>query len=143
MQNGMRTLADTLIVQTEVEFVELYEGQPLFADVDIFLRAQGFQFHTLTGLGSRALKPLAPKDGVNAGFHQYLWSDAIYVRDWMRLEGLSEAKLRNYAILAHDLLKSFDLVHFVLTALDRRTGGDLADEYVLRLTGSDPRKSNQ
>lgn len=31
-----------LAVQAEVEFVELYRGQPLFHDVDAFMRGQGF-----------------------------------------------------------------------------------------------------
>jgi hypothetical protein len=30
------------VVQCEVEFVELYQDQPLFADVDNFLRSQVF-----------------------------------------------------------------------------------------------------
>ena len=141
LQNARRALSGAVVVQVEVEFVELYQGQPLFADVDLFLRAQGFQFHTFTGFGSRAFKPLAPQAGVNAGFRQYLWSDAIYVRDWMRLDAVPEAKLRAYAILAHDVLKSPDLTHFVLTALDRRTQGSLADEFVFRLTGVHPRRS--
>jgi len=33
---------DLLAVQAEVEFVEFYRGQPLFHDVDAFMRAQGF-----------------------------------------------------------------------------------------------------
>lgn len=141
LQNAKHALSSTLVVQTEVEFVELYQGQPLFADVDTFMRAQGFQFHTFSGFGSRALKPLAPKNGAGEGFRQYLWSDAFYVRDWMRLESLSEIKLRNYAIIAHDVLKSFDLAHLILVEIDRRTTGHLAYEYVLRLTGTDPRNS--
>jgi FkbM family methyltransferase len=140
LQNASRAMSSALVVQTEVEFVELYQGQPLFADVDNFMRAQGFQFHTFNGFGTRAFKPLVPKSGVNHGFRQYLWSDAIYVRDWMHLDSLSETKLRNYAILAHDLLNSPDLAHFVLAALDRCAKGNLADDYVLRLTGTDPRK---
>jgi FkbM family methyltransferase len=141
LQNATRLLPSTLVVQTEVEFVELYRGQPMFADVDIFLRGQGFQFLTFNGFGSRALKPMAPQGNLNAGFRQYLWSDAIYVRDWMNLEGVSAAKLRNYAILAHDLLSSFDLAHFVLAALDRSTKGNLADLYARRLTGNGPKRS--
>jgi FkbM family methyltransferase len=141
LQNAMRTMSSALVVQIEVEFLELYQGQPMFADVDIFLRAQGFQFHTFNGFGSRAFKPLAPPGNVNAGFRQFLWSDAIYVRDWMHLEGLSERKLRNYAILAHDLLNSYDLAHFVLAALDRSTKSNFAAAYVKRLTGVDPMKS--
>lgn len=35
-------LRDTLAIQTEVEFTELYKGQPLFGDVDTYLRGQGF-----------------------------------------------------------------------------------------------------
>ena len=141
LQNAMRTLSSALVVQVEVEFVELYQGQPMFADVDTFLRAQGFQFHTLADVGSRAFKPMAPQGNLNGGFRQFLWSDAIYVRDWMHLESLSESKLRNYAIIAHDLLNSYDLVHVVLSALDRSTKGNLAAAYVRRLTSGAPMKS--
>lgn len=33
---------DLLAIQTEVEFADLYQGQPLFGDVDAFMRARGF-----------------------------------------------------------------------------------------------------
>jgi FkbM family methyltransferase len=33
---------DLLAVQTEIEFAELYQGQPLFGDLDAFMRTQGF-----------------------------------------------------------------------------------------------------
>lgn len=33
---------DILAIQTEVEFAELYKGQPLFTELDQFLREQGF-----------------------------------------------------------------------------------------------------
>ncbi|MBL8395821.1 MAG: FkbM family methyltransferase [Candidatus Accumulibacter sp.] len=132
-QNAQRILADTLVIQTEVEFVELYEKQPLFADVDRFLRANGFQFHTFNGFGMRAFKPLIPADDINQGFRQFLWSDAIYVRDWMKLDALSQRKLQTYALLAHDLLGSYDLAHLVLGALDKKTGGNLASAYLDRL----------
>jgi hypothetical protein len=35
-------LADALVVETEAEFVPLYRGQPLFGDLQVFLRDQGF-----------------------------------------------------------------------------------------------------
>jgi FkbM family methyltransferase len=132
-KNASRALSSALLIQTEVEFVELYKGQPMFADVDTFLRARGFQVHTLNGFAGRAFKPLVANGDVNSAFRQALWSDAIYVRDWMRLHDLSEAKLRNYAILAHDVLRSYDLAHLVLSALDSRTGGNRAEQYLGRL----------
>jgi FkbM family methyltransferase len=132
-RNALRPLSRTLLVQTEVEFVELYRGQPMFADVDIFLRDNGFQFHSFNGFGGRAFKPLVANNDVNATFRQFLWSDALYVRDWMRLGELDEMKLRKYAVLAHDLLQSYDLAHLVLAALDHRNGGRLASTYLNHL----------
>jgi FkbM family methyltransferase len=138
LKNASRALSGALLIQTEVEFVELYKGQPMFADVDTFLRGNGFQFHTLNGFSGRAFKPLIANGDVNSVFRQALWSDALYVRDWMHLEDLSETKLRNYAILAHDVLRSYDLAHLVLSALDKRTGGARAADYLKRLSKNDP-----
>jgi len=135
-ENASRVLSSAVLIQTEVEFVEVYKGQPMFADVDKFLRANGFQFHTLNGFSGRAFKPLVANGDVNSAFRQALWSDAIYVRDWMHLEAVSETKLRNYAILAHDVLRSYDLAHLVLSALDSRTRGHHAVVYLERLVGS-------
>ena len=135
-ENASRALSSALLIQTEVEFVELYKGQPMFADVDTFLRANGFQFHTMNGVSGRAFKPLIANGDVNSAFRQSLWTDALYVRDWMHLEDLSETKLRNYAILAHDILRSYDLAHLVLSALDSKTGGGRAADYLQRLVGN-------
>jgi len=135
LENATRVLPGVLLIQVEVEFVEMYVGQPMFADVDRFLRSQGFQFHTFPGFGGRAFKPLVANGDVNEAFRQHLWSDAIYVRDWMHLDRLPEEKLRRYAILAHDILTSLDLVHRVLATLDAKTGGRLAQRYVERLKG--------
>jgi FkbM family methyltransferase len=132
-RNASRALSTALLIQTEVEFVELYREQPMFADVDIFLRSRGFQFHTFNGFGGRAFKPLVAHENINMPFRQALWADAIYARDWMRLEALDEAKLRKYAILAHDLMQSYDLAHLALVSLDRKTGGGLAPAYLKRL----------
>jgi len=134
-QNALRVLSKTLVIQTEVEFVELYKGQPMFADVDTFLRSEGFQFHTFNGFGSRAFKPLIVNQNPNQGIRQSLWSDAIYVRDWMRLSDLDPLQLAKYAVLAHDLLRSWDLTHLVLTEHDRRTGTSLASKYLEKISG--------
>lgn len=135
-QNGLRALSGTLLIQTEVEFVELYKGQPMFADVDSFLRGAGFQFHAFNGFGSRTFKPLVVNGDINQGVRQALWSDALYVRDWMSLDVLDATKLKKYAVLAHDLLQSYDLAHLVLLTLDKKTGGSFAARYLGQLTES-------
>ncbi len=140
-QNASRILSGTLLIQTEVEFLELYKGQPMFADVDSHLRSAGFQFHAFEGFGKRCFKPLVINGDLDAGIRQILWADALYVRDWMKLDQLGVVKLQKYAVLAHDLLESYDLAHLVLTALDQKTGANYAERYRERLQGGDKAKS--
>jgi FkbM family methyltransferase len=132
-QNASRALAGALLIQTEVEFVELYKGQPLFADVDRFLRDAGFQFHAFNPIGSRTFKPLIVNGNADLGIRQALWSDALYVRDWMKLDALDEDKLKKYAVLAHDVVRSYDLAHLVLHTLDQKAGSSFAGRYLERL----------
>lgn len=139
-QNASRILSGTLLIQTEVEFVELYKGQPMFADIDTFIRGAGFQFHAFDGICGRAFKPIMVSGNINQGIRQALWSDALYVRDWMKLEQLGVVKLQKYALLAHDLLHSYDLAHLVLVALDQKTGANYAERYRERLQGGDKAK---
>ena len=134
-QNGLRALESALLIQTEVTFVEMYLGQPMFSDIDAFLRRSGFQFHDFVGFGSRAFKPLAnpAHNGQNPclrPFQQKLWADVYYVKDWMRLDVLRPDKLVKYAVLMHEVVRSYDLTHLVLVELDRRTGGRLAERYL-------------
>jgi FkbM family methyltransferase len=134
-QGGERVLRNAVLVQTEVEFVEIYENQPLFADVDRQLRACGYQFHTFAGLAGRCFKPLVVGNDLNRPMRQILWGDALYVRDWLRPDALTGDKLRKLAILLHEVVGSPDLCHLVLQALDARTGSGVAPRYLSTLTG--------
>jgi FkbM family methyltransferase len=50
---GDTLLANTAFIQTEVEHVPLYEGQPLFGDVRRFLELKGFRLLTYSGGAGR------------------------------------------------------------------------------------------
>ncbi|WP_413204486.1 FkbM family methyltransferase [Rhodospirillum sp. A1_3_36] len=131
LENAVSLLRSTLVVQVEVEFVELYKGQPLFADVDCFLRSQGFQFHCFAnGLAGRAFKPMVVGDDINRPLRQVLWADAIYVRDWMELDALSNDQLLAYALLSCLVLRSPDLSHQVLGHYDLVNGTREAETFM-------------
>lgn len=134
-QNALRALASTLVVQVEVEFLELYKQQPLFADVDAFMRSNGFKLHTFLGFGSRTFKPIICNENPNMGLNQRLWSDAVYVKDWQNLENLDNAQLLKMALILNDFYNSYDLSYLLLSELDRRTDEKLAIRYLGRLTG--------
>jgi protein O-GlcNAc transferase len=129
LSGAERLLRQTVLIQIEVEFVEMYEGQPLFADIDRHLRQRGFQFHTFRGFGSRMFRPLTNPDKPYEGINQLLWSDAVYVADFLRWDRLAAVKLTKLAVLLHDVLRSFDLCANVLAELDRREGSSLYQRY--------------
>lgn len=80
-------------VRVEVEFSPMYVDQPLFADVDAFMRAQGFQLFDLARYRVRrsGLEARVPTRG------QLLWGQALYLRDD---RGLSEALACRLAVVA-------------------------------------------
>ncbi|MEE8505732.1 MAG: FkbM family methyltransferase [Kiloniellales bacterium] len=133
LRGATKALAGATLVQVEVEFLDLYEGQPLFADIDTFLRGAGFRFHTFLRFSLRCFKPLLVGNDPNFGIRQLMWSDAIYVRDFLKLQALAEDKLLKLALMLHDLFQSFDFCHYVLSEVDRRNGSSLADNYLGRL----------
>jgi hypothetical protein len=134
LQGGPRILGQALVVHTEVEFVPLYHGQPLFADVDQHLRQAGFQFHRFGSFAGRTFRPVVVNNDVNHVLSQFLWAEALYVRDFMRLHELSPARLLKLAVIMHYEFNSFDLVHLVLTAYDAQAQTKLAPAYLQRLT---------
>jgi hypothetical protein len=78
------------VIETEVEFQELYQGQPLFTDVDRFLRERGFGLWRLREIHHCGLSRAGrgePVFGVGDYVErtrlggQIAWANAIYVRD--------------------------------------------------------------
>jgi hypothetical protein len=67
---------------------------------------------------------------------QLVWADAIFVRDFTRLEALSDRQLVSAASIVHDCYKSIDLAYLLLTEHDRRTGRAVASTYLSALTGA-------
>ena len=134
LENAVETLGHVSMIQTEVSFAPLYKNQPLFADVDRFLRAQGFMFHTFLYFGQRAMQPLMVNGNCNTGLRQILWSDAVYIKPFsLSVKGPKPATLLKRAVLFHTLCQSFDFAARALWDYDRLTGKSLTEAYVSAL----------
>jgi FkbM family methyltransferase len=112
-------------LMTEVEFTEIYAGQPLFSDVDVYLRKQGL---TLFDFGSmyrdrRRDIPVISQSHPGA----LIWSDAFYFRDLMRSDLNPSLKtperLLKLACLA-DVMKFPDYALEILEYLTLNHGRD-------------------
>src|SRR5215468_7719910 len=58
LSHATARLRDLLVIHTEVEFLPMYVDQPLFSDLDLFLRRHGFVFHRFHPSVSRTIAPL-------------------------------------------------------------------------------------
>ena len=133
-EGAARILDHALVVHTEVQFVPLYKGVPLFGEIDIHLRSKGFSLHRLTQAG-RTFKPLVFMNDVNATLSQILWGDAVYVRDFMQFDQLSGVTLLKLATILHETYRSVDLAAFALAAYDRQNASNLQQTYIRKLAG--------
>ena len=133
LQGATEQLKDALVVHTEVEFVPMYKGQPLFADIDTFLRAHGFAFHRIN-LSGRTFKPLIDTKRPNSPLSQKLWGDAVYVRDFMAFDALAPEALLKIAVICHENYGSYDLAAVALEGYDRKLGTGLQAAYLSSLT---------
>ncbi len=79
----------------------------------------------------RAFKPMVVGD-VNARASQYIWSDAVYVKDFMALDDLSAEKILKQSFILHEVYGSCDMAHHSLAAYDRKTGDTLAQRYLAK-----------
>jgi len=134
LKGGRKILQDVMIVHTEVEFVPLYAGQPLFADIDAELRAQGFLFHRFLDIKGCPFKPFALADGRPGAISQQLWADAVYVKDFTRFDELQPRKLLKLAIMLHELYHSFDLSAEAVKEFDNQSGFNLYQNYCHAVT---------
>ena len=75
MRGAGRLLDSALAVELEVEFVQQYLGQPLFAEIDIFMRQNGFALRGIRRSNWRAKAKLVHSHG-----GQIIHGDALYFR---------------------------------------------------------------
>ena len=126
LKSAPNLLKTCLAVFVEVEFQPIYQGQPLFADIDSFMRSCGFDFMRF----SRDYSPVkfaAPKKiPANSAF---LWSDAIYFK---RLEEMEKnpVNLLKAALISNDVLRMYDWTYFLLNRYDKLCGSQFAKSYM-------------
>ncbi|MEY4767509.1 MAG: hypothetical protein RL637_148 [Pseudomonadota bacterium] len=123
-------LTEALVIWTGVEFIPLYEKQPLFSEVEQYLRQHGFMFHAFNGIAVRGYKPYCQLVKKRQGMKQAIWSDAIFIKNIHSLKNLSSIKLKKLAVLLDCVIHSYDLCFLVLKILDEREQTKLALQYL-------------
>jgi FkbM family methyltransferase len=94
LRGAANVLRETSLIEVEVEFYPMYEGQPVFSDLDPMLREAGFELLYLNRIFHHRKNFYR---GLSKG--QVICADALYGRSPSRLQALSSERLAKYIIL--------------------------------------------
>src|SRR4051812_23724197 len=117
---GRQRLSRAVAVHTEVCFLELYKGQPLFGEIDLDLRSLGFIPHHIDHIARRTILPVYDQSSPNSFLNQVIFGDVVYIRDFTKAETMDDEQLKHLAIIAYSCYRSFDLAAHCLFRLAER-----------------------
>jgi hypothetical protein len=129
LQSGEKLLQHVVVVQAETNLLPMYINQPMFSEVELYMRSQGFMLHRLENLQKRTWKPLCLNGDILQGFSQWFWGDAIFVRDIATWSSMSADALFKMACVMHEVYHAFDLVQLILLVRDQTHGTGDAGRY--------------
>ncbi|WP_019933544.1 FkbM family methyltransferase [Oceanimonas smirnovii] len=116
-KNSENKLENTLVIQTEVNFIQLYENQPLFAEIDQWMREHGFILHTLLEERKRLYAPLVINNQIHNGINQLTTADAIYIKSGKSIEKMTTTQKKKMAYILHHAYGSYDISLRILLSI--------------------------
>lgn len=136
LQHAEELLQDVVVVQSEVEFLPMYINQPLFSEVEQYMRSQGFVLHRFTPLATRVIAPMMLNNSPYSEMSQVIWSDAIFIKDFTKPDLMTDHQLLAMARIMHELYASYDLVLHLLLKHDERRKTEYGPSYMKTLYAS-------
>ena len=109
--NAKKKLSKTLFVQTEVSFINLYENEPTFGEIDIELRKHGLVPHCFAhgDVSRNIIGPMVLNNDPFKSLNQIVQTDMVYVKDFRDLFNLRVDEIKKICLIAHTCYKSWDL----------------------------------
>ena len=120
LKNGNLKLAKCLAIQVEVSYVCLYENQPTFGEIDLWMRENGYIPHRFMDIKKWSITPTIFNNNPRVPGNQLLESDIIYIKDPFKIEILDDEQLKKLVLLSHYCFKSYDLSVFFILELEKR-----------------------
>ena len=110
-KNGKKKLEKTLFIETEVSFINLYENEPTFGEIDVELRKFDLIPHCFSNnaVSKNIIAPMVINKDPFKSLNQIVQVDIIYVKDFREHEKLSDTELKKICLIAHHCYKSWDL----------------------------------
>lgn len=114
LEAARHVLSRALVVHCEVSFIEIYQGQPLFCNVDQLMRSAGFRFIDFNHICRYPLKG----EGANSR-DQMGWGDAVYFKE---ADKVAPGDLLIQGLVALCIYNKFSLAEYLVAQYEQKTG---------------------
>jgi len=105
LQGAERTLAErTQCILCEASFFTVYQGAPLFSELELHLRQRGFSFYGFLDVQQRSTRRLDKR--TTRGRERFMQADAVFFKD--PVGGNRDARALDVLVLAATLFGFFD-----------------------------------
>ena len=120
LKNSLDKIKDSLAIQIEVSFICLYENQPSFGEIDLWMRSNGFVPHCFLDVKKWSIAPIIFNNNFRTPGNQLLESDIVYIKDPLQLNHLSDDQIKKFILISHYCFMSIDLTAFLIIELEKR-----------------------
>ncbi len=139
LQGAERTLAErTCCIVCEASFFTVYQGAPLFSELELHLRKRGFSFYGFLDIQQRSTRRLDKR--TTRGRERFMQADAVFFKDPVE-QNLMDRRAISIVVVAAVLLGFFDLALEAAARLP--AGGDDVGNAVRRLAAIAPADVSQ
>lgn len=122
IKNGKNKIKNSLILQIETSPIPLYIDEKPFSHICNQLEKLGFYLHMFNNINTRTFKPLMVNKDNYSGLHHLFQLDCVFIKNLENLNKINIENLKKMILIMFWCFKSYDLVHLLITKLDKLTG---------------------
>ena len=126
---GKNTIKNSLVVQIETSPTPIYKKEKSFSFVSQQLEKLGFRLHMFNHINSRAFKPMIINNNIYAGLNHLFQLDCVFIKNFNEIDNYNIENLKKLILILFYGFKSYDLVDYLITKLDKLTNNAVIEEY--------------
>ena len=129
IENGLKTISDSLVVQVELSPVPLYKNEKNLSYVSNLMEKLNFNLNMFSNINTRSFKPIIFGNNTGNGLNTIFQLDCVFVKNYKEIEKLSEEKLKKLILIMFYSYKSYDFVDYLICRLDNLSGSNYIEEF--------------
>lgn len=133
LEGGKKVLSQASLIILEVSFIEMYKNQPLFADVERFMKENEFNLIDILSIHRYSHSNLIKSSRFNS---VSAWGGAIYINKIENILNKGTDAIWKCVASLHYCFQKYDFCAYLLEELDQRTGRQDSRRYADRINST-------